>query len=193
MMNNILENIPGNPSAIYKEGRQANFLLEKSRKDIASVLSCDSKEIIFTNGGTESDNLAILGTAREYKSRFKKPRIIVSQIEHPAILESVKKLEKEGFEIKYIGVNKRGIIKLEELEKNIYSQTILISIMYTNNEIGTIQPIKKIPLNQPVIEKLIYILILKTVLLTKDKKSIIIVVKLHVKISYKLLKKFSTL
>lgn len=134
----------GNPSSIYLEGRIAKQALEKARETVAKILNCQSHEIIFTNGGTESINLAIFGVARAYKKFFKKPRIITSQIEHPAVLESVKKLEKEGFEIKYISTNKFGEINLQELKKYLNSQTILVSIMYANNEIGTIQPIEKI-------------------------------------------------
>jgi cysteine desulfurase len=134
----------GNPSAIYLEGRIAKQALEQARKSVAKNLNCQTHEIIFTNGGTESINLAIFGVARAYKKFFKKPRIITSQIEHPAVLESVKKLEKEGFDIKYISTNKFGEINLIELKKYLNPQTILVSIMYANNEIGTIQPIEKI-------------------------------------------------
>jgi cysteine desulfurase len=134
----------GNPSSIYLEGRIAKQALEQAREKIAKILNCQTHEIIFTNGGTESINLAIFGVARAYKKFFKKPRIITSQIEHPAVLESVKKLEKEGFEIKYVSTNKFGEVNLQELKKYLNNQTILISIMYANNEIGTIQPIKKI-------------------------------------------------
>jgi cysteine desulfurase len=134
----------GNPSAIYLEGRIAKQALEQARKSVAKNLNCQTHEIIFTNGGTESINLAIFGVARAYKKFFKKPRIITSQIEHPAVLESVKKLEKEGFDIKYISTNKFGEINLTELKKYLNPQTILVSIMYANNEIGTVQSIKKI-------------------------------------------------
>lgn len=134
----------GNPSAIYLEGRIAKQALEKARESIAKNLNCQSHEIIFTNGGTESVNLAIFGMARAYKKFFKKPRIITSQIEHPAVLEPLKQLAKEGFDIKYVSTNKFGEINLPELKKYLNSQTILVSIMYANNEIGTIQPIEKI-------------------------------------------------
>jgi len=134
----------GNPSAIYLEGRIAKQALEHARELVAKNLNCRAHEIIFTNGGTESINLAIFGIAHAYKKFFKKPRIITSQIEHPAVLESVKKLAEEGFEIKYVSTNKFGEINLTELKKYLNSQTILVSIMYANNEIGTIQPIEKI-------------------------------------------------
>ena len=134
----------GNPSSIYLEGRITKQALEQAREKVAKTLNCQTHEIIFTNGGTESINLAIFGIARTYKKFFKKPRIITSQIEHPAVLESVKKLTTEGFEIKYISTNKFGEINLQELKKYLNNQTILVSIMYANNEIGTIQPIEKI-------------------------------------------------
>jgi cysteine desulfurase len=134
----------GNPSAIYVEGRVAKQALERARESVAKNLNCRAHEIIFTNGGTESINLAIFGIARAYKKFFKKPRIITSQIEHPAVLEPLKQLAKEGFEIKYVSTNKFGEVSLLELKKYLNSQTILVSIMYANNEIGTIQPIEKI-------------------------------------------------
>lgn len=134
----------GNPSAIYLEGRIAKQALEQARESVAKNLNCHPHEIIFTNGGTESINLAIFGIARAYKKFFKKPRLITSQIEHPAVLESMKQLSKEGFDIKYVSTNKFGEINLSELKKYLNSQTILVSVMYANNEIGTIQPIEKI-------------------------------------------------
>jgi len=138
------DKIFGNPSAIYFEGRLAKNFLEKAREKAAKILNSRPDEIIFTNGGTESINLAILGLARFYKNFFKKPRLITSKIEHPAVLEAMKQLEKENFEVIYLNVDKFGVVKLEELKKSLNPQTILISIMYANNEIGTIQPIKKI-------------------------------------------------
>jgi len=138
------DKIFGNPSAIYFEGRLAKNFLEKAREKAAKILNSRPDEIIFTNGGTESINLAILGLARFYKNFFKKPRLITSKIEHPAVLEAMKQLEKENFEVIYLNVDKFGVVRLEELKKSLNPQTILVSIMYANNEIGTIQPIKKI-------------------------------------------------
>lgn len=134
----------GNPSAIYFEGRQAKAALDSARELVAKILGAETKEIIFTNGGTESINLALFGVSRQYKKLFKKPRLITSQIEHPAVLETMKQLAKEGFEIIYLPVDKFGLVKIKELKKSLNNQTILISIMYANNEIGTIQPIAKI-------------------------------------------------
>jgi len=132
----------GNSSSIYKLGKQSKKAIEESRNKIAKILNCDPKEIYFTSGGTESDNIAIKGIAKSYKNKGN--HIITSKIEHPAVLETCRQLEKEGFEITYVSVNNDGIIDLDELKRSIKSETILISIMYANNEIGTIQPIQEI-------------------------------------------------
>ena len=132
----------GNPSSIYKLGREARKAIEDSREKIAKVLNCKANEIYFTAGGSESDNTAIKGIAKANKKRGN--HIITSKIEHPAVLETCKQLEKEGFEITYISVDEKGIIDLEELKKSIKPTTILITIMFANNEIGTIQPIEEI-------------------------------------------------
>lgn len=132
----------GNSSSIYKLGKQSKKAIEESRNKIAKILNCDPKEIYFTSGGTESDNIAIKGIAKSYKNKGN--HIITSKIEHPAVLETCRQLEKEGFDITYVSVNNDGIIDLEELIRSIKSETILISIMYANNEIGTIQPIQEI-------------------------------------------------
>lgn len=132
----------GNPSSIYKLGREARKAIEDSREKIAKVLNCKANEIYFTAGGSESDNTAIKGMAKANKKRGN--HIITSKIEHPAVLETCKQLEKEGFEITYISVDEKGIVDLEELKKSIKPTTILITIMFANNEIGTIQPIEEI-------------------------------------------------
>ena len=132
----------GNPSSIYKLGREARKAIEDSREKIAKVLNCKANEIYFTAGGSESDNTAIKGIAKANKQRGN--HIITSKIEHPAVLETCKQLEKEGFEMTYISVDEKGIVDLEELKKSIKPTTILITIMFANNEIGTIQPIEEI-------------------------------------------------
>jgi cysteine desulfurase len=132
----------GNPSSLHFEGQMTKKAIEESRERIVTVIGAEKDEITFTSGGTESDNLAIFGIARANKNKGK--HIIVSSIEHKAILDSCKKLEKEGFKITYLSVDKNGIVSLDELKKSIKSDTILVSIMYANNEIGTIEPIKKI-------------------------------------------------
>lgn len=130
----------GNASSIHGEGAKAKEILDSARKKIAGVLGCKSGEIIFTSGGTESDNLAIFGIARN----FKNGHIITTKIEHSAILEPCRQLEKEGFEVTYLSPDKNGFINPEDVKKSLREDTILISVIYANNEIGTIQPIREI-------------------------------------------------
>ena len=132
----------GNASSIYKLGRNTRNAVETAREKIAKAINAEPDEIYFTSGGTESDNTAIRGIA--YHNKKKGNHIITSKIEHPAILETCKQLEKEGFEITYLNVDKNGIIDLEQLKSSIKETTILVSIMFANNEIGTIEPIKEI-------------------------------------------------
>lgn len=132
----------GNSSANYSLGTEANIAVEKARNILAKSINAKPSEIYITSGGTESDNLAIKGIA--LANRYKGNHIITTKIEHLAILESVKALEKEGFDITYLDVDKYGRIDLEDLKNKITDKTILISVMYANNEIGTIQEIDKI-------------------------------------------------
>lgn len=132
----------GNASSIYKLGRQNRKAVEDAREKVAKALGCDASEIYFTAGGSESDNTAIRGIAYAYKNKGN--HIITSKIEHPAVLETCKQLEKEGFEVTYIGVDENGIINLDELENAIKETTTLITIMFANNEIGTIEPAQQI-------------------------------------------------
>lgn len=132
----------GNPSSIYSVGSQAKKALNQARETIAETLVVTPAEIYFTAGGSEADNWAIKETAEAYASKGK--HIITSVIEHHAVLHTCKYLEKQGFEISYIGVDENGVVKLEELKAAIRQDTILISIMFANNEIGTIQPVKEI-------------------------------------------------
>ncbi len=141
MLPYLVENY-GNPSSIYKIGRKNRKAIEDARESIAKILNCEPNEIYFTSGGSESDNTAIRGIAYSYKNKGN--HIITSTIEHPAVLETCKQLEKEGFEISYVKVNENGIIDVEELKKIIKPTTTLITIMFANNEIGTIQPIEEI-------------------------------------------------
>lgn len=141
MMPYLTENY-GNASSIYKIGRESRKAVEDSREKIARALNCKPNEIYFTAGGSEGDNTAIKGIAHSYKNKGN--HIITSKIEHPAVLETCKQLEKEGFEVSYISVDENGILNLEELKKAIRPTTILITIMFANNEIGTIQPIEEI-------------------------------------------------
>lgn len=132
----------GNPSSIYSIGRKSRKAVEDARDKVANAIGANAKEIYFTSCGSESDNLAIKGVA--YANRTKGNHIITTKIEHPAVLHTCEHLEKEGFRVTYLNVDSEGLISLEELEKSITDQTVLISIMFANNEIGTIQPIKEI-------------------------------------------------
>ena len=139
-MDNCYSEVYGNPGSLHSIGREANELVETSREKVAELLNCKPDEIIFTSGGTESINLAIKGVA------FKKEKghIITSKIEHPAVIDTCKFLEKKGFSITYLNVDKFGLVNPKDVEKAIKKDTILISIMYANNEIGIIEPIKEI-------------------------------------------------
>lgn len=132
----------GNPSSLYSIGRSAKKDIENARKKVSDLINCKPNEIYFTGCGSESDNTALKGIA--YANKDKGNHIITSKIEHPGILNTCKSLEKQGFNITYIGVDEDGIINLEELKNAINDNTILISIMFANNEIGTIQPIEDI-------------------------------------------------
>jgi len=132
----------GNPGSTHWFGQQASGAVFKARQTIASFLDVDYKDILFTSSATEANNLALRGVLK--KSKQKNPRIVVSAIEHESILETCRDLEKEGVEVVYIPVNKEGIVDCKEVERALNKRTILVSIMYANNEIGTIQPVKKI-------------------------------------------------
>ena len=132
----------GNASSIYSLGRESKKAIDQSREKIAKAIGADTKEIYFTAGGTEADNWAIKGVA--YANRKKGNHIITSAIEHHAILHTCEYLKNDGFEITYLPVDKDGLVSLEDLENTITDKTILISVMYANNEIGTIEPIKEI-------------------------------------------------
>ena len=132
----------GNPSSLYSIGRSAKRAIEEARRRVASLINCKSEEIYFTSCGSESDNTALKGIA--YSNKNKGKHIITSKIEHPAILHSCQNLENKGFEVTYLDVDKNGFVNLQSLENSIRSDTILISIMFANNEIGTIEPIEKI-------------------------------------------------
>ena len=135
----------GNPSSIYGLGRRSKKAIETARGRVASLLNCKPSEITFTSCGSESDNMALKGMAVLQKSKGTgKNHIITSKIEHPAILNSCHTLEKLGFKITYLDVDKEGFVNLDTLINSITDKTFLISVMYANNEIGTIQPISKI-------------------------------------------------
>lgn len=137
-----LANLYGNASSMYSIGRQSKRAIEEARGKVASIINANPKEIYFTSCGSESDNAAIKGFA--YANESKGKHIITSKIEHHAILESCETLEKQGFKVTYLNVDKDGIVDLQELINAITPETILISIMFANNEVGTIQPIEEI-------------------------------------------------
>ena len=132
----------GNPSSIYGIGREAKRAIEQARKRVSELVNCKPNEIYFTACGTESDNTALKGIA--YENKGKGNHIITTKIEHPAILNTCETLSKQGFRITYLNVDKDGIIDLEQLKNSITDKTILISVMFANNEIETIQPIQEI-------------------------------------------------
>jgi cysteine desulfurase len=136
----------GNPSSIHAFGREARKAVDTARTNIADLIGAKDDEIIFTAGGTESDNLAIKGVSylNKEKRTTKGPHIITSTIEHPGVLETCRHLETQGYQVKYLPVDTDGIINLMDLRKSISKNTFLITIMFANNEIGTIQPIEEI-------------------------------------------------
>src|SRR3989338_3232433 len=131
----------GNPASFNNTGREARKRLDESRLTIARFLGSRPEEIIFTSSGSEANNLVLFGLAEAYHN---KKEIISSPIEHPSVLNSLKVLKGRGFKIKFLKVDREGLIDLEDLKNKITDKTLLVSIMYANNEIGTIQPIKKI-------------------------------------------------
>lgn len=133
----------GNPSSIYAKGREALAAIETAREQVAMAIGATPREIFFTSGGSEADNWAIKCAARQLAKKGKK-HIITSEFEHHAVLHSVQALKKEGFEIDYIGVNADGVIKVEDVAARIREDTALVTIIYANNEIGTIQPVAEI-------------------------------------------------
>ncbi|MBC2153453.1 cysteine desulfurase family protein [Listeria innocua] len=137
-----ITNTYGNPSSIHYAGREARKALDEARHTIAQSIQAEEKEIVFTSGGTEGDNLALIGTALAHKENGK--HIITSQIEHHAVLKTCEYLETQGFEVTYLPVDEHGIVSSESVQKALRPDTILVSIMYGNNEIGTIQPIAEI-------------------------------------------------
>ena len=133
----------GNPSSLYSFGQEAKEVLEQAREDVAAAIGANAKEIIFTSGGSEADNQALLSAAA-IGARKNKKHIISTAFEHHAILHTLKKLEKEGFEVTLLDVHENGLVRPEEVENAIREDTALVTVMYANNEIGTIQPIREI-------------------------------------------------
>lgn len=129
----------GNPSSMHHKGVEAEHYIRHARETLAKILKVNEKEILFTSGGTESDNIALIGTAMANHRTGR--HLITTQIEHPAILQTMRYLEDQGFRVTYLPVDRHGKIRLEDLQDAICKETILVSIMHTNNEIGTLEPI----------------------------------------------------
>ena len=134
----------GNPSSIHQFGRKAKNAIEKARKQVAALIGAESEEIIFTSGGTESNNTIFYGCPKFQGRKFELSHIITSSIEHDAVLEPVREFEKNGVQVTYLPVDEHGLVNPDEISELINEQTIIVSIMLANNEVGTIQPIKEI-------------------------------------------------
>ena len=139
----LLKDTYGNPSSLYEFGQKAKEVLEQARRDVAEAIGAQPNEIIFTSGGSEADNQAILSAAKMGALKGKK-HIISTAFEHHAVLHTLRKLEKEGFEVTLLDVHENGLVTAEQVADAIREDTCLVTIMYANNEIGTIQPIREI-------------------------------------------------
>lgn len=145
VINEATKKFLGNPSALHREGVIARDALEKARKKVADFLGAHADEIIFTSGATEANNMTLAGVVQSARARgLKHPHIIVSSIEHPSVLEAARMMEAQGVKVSYASVDKRGVVDIKNFRKLITPETVLISIMYANNEIGTIEPIRDI-------------------------------------------------
>ena len=142
LMTKIMLEDYGNPSSMHFKGVQSEQYVKQAKEQIARVLKVNEKEIIFTSGGTEADNLALIGAAMA--NRRGGTHLITTRIEHPAVLKTMEHLEQQGFRVTYLPVDKEGRVRLEDLQKSIRPDTILVSVMHTNNEIGTVEPVAEI-------------------------------------------------
>lgn len=142
LMTKIMLEDYGNPSSMHFKGMQSEQYVKRAKEQIAKTLKCNEKEIIFTSGGTESDNLALIGACMA--NRRMGNHVITTQIEHPAVLETMEYLEQQGFQVTYLPVDHTGRVRLEDLKNAMRRDTILISIMHTNNEIGAVEPVQEI-------------------------------------------------
>ena len=131
----------GNPSSMHAKGVQAEHYIKETKEILAKLLKVKDKEIVFTSGGTESDNLALIGAARANRRRGN--HLITSAIEHPAVINTMRHLEEEGYRITFLPVDRYGRIRLEALKEALCPETILVSIMYVNNEVGSVQPVQQ--------------------------------------------------
>lgn len=138
----VNENFFANPASLHELGVDANNLLTRARKQVADMLETDESKVIFTSGGTESNHFAIHGIAKKLRGRGN--HILTSNIEHPSVLESMNQLSRQGFDVEFLPVNEHGLISVEQVKKHLRKDTILVSIMHINNELGTIQPIQQL-------------------------------------------------
>jgi len=134
--------VPGNASSIHQDGQLARQKLEQARGEVAAFLHCDPKEIVFLSGGTEADNLAVLGSVRQNPAA--KKHVITTAIEHPAVLNPCRELEREGVDVTYVQVDSSGVVDPADIRRALRPETVFISVMHANNEVGTIQPIQEI-------------------------------------------------
>ncbi|WP_250673941.1 cysteine desulfurase family protein [Paraclostridium ghonii] len=144
-----------NPSAVHKKGVEVEKKIKKIRQEIAKSVGCKDKEIIFTSGGTEANNTIIRGITNLHKKR--KNHIITTNIEHPSVLRTMEDLEDQGFEVTYIKVNNKGVVSIDDVKNAIKDNTILISMMHVNNEIGSVQPIKEIGKHLSTLKEKVYL------------------------------------
>ncbi|MGM9624770.1 MAG: cysteine desulfurase family protein, partial [Eubacteriales bacterium] len=142
-MSEAMETVWGNPSSLHTTGQKAKEALEGARAEIAALLGAEPREIYFTSGGSEADNQAILSAAY-YGAKKGKKHIVSTAFEHHAVLHTLNKLEKQGFEIELLDVHENGIVRPEQVAAAIRPDTALVTVMYANNEIGTVQPIREI-------------------------------------------------
>lgn len=139
-----VEGVFANPSSLYESGVKAKNILENARKEVAGILNARKDEIVFTSGGTEGNNMIVFGLYNHFSKFQKKLHIVTSTIEHASVLEPIRELESRGVEVSYIKPNSEGLIDPREIKKALKKETFLVSVMYANNEIGTIQPIREI-------------------------------------------------
>lgn len=142
LMTKIMLEDYGNPSSMHFKGVQSEQYVKQAKEQIARLLKVNEKEIIFTSGGTEADNLALIGAAMA--NRRSGMHLITTRIEHPAVLKTMEHLEQQGFRVTYLPVDEEGRVRLEDLQKSIRQDTILVSVMHTNNEIGAVEPVMEI-------------------------------------------------
>ncbi len=144
VMTPYMTDIYGNANSVHSYGREAAAAVDNARRTIADCINAKRTEIYFTSGGTEANNWAVKGTAIRYREETGRNHIITTQIEHPSLLESVKYMEKHGFDVTFLPVDSDGTVKPETLEKALTDKTVLVSVMTANNEIGTVQPVKEL-------------------------------------------------